>query len=114
MVKNAHVAAKYKKFVLFFSLSMFSLSFYVFIDVIDFAAQWGNSPKEKKDLTSICYGTLWWIWKARCDRIFKNLRVNPLKVVDNIKSLVFTWIKHRRTKCMYSWVDWSISPFICL
>lgn len=40
-------------------------------ELVKFVAQWGTCLK-KMTLTSICYGTTWIIWKARCDRIFKK------------------------------------------
>lgn len=79
-------------------------------DFIVSVGNWIGSPIQKKDLITICYGTLWLIWKTRCDRIFKQLRISPILVADNVTSLSFTWIKHRRSQCQYKWVDWCVCP----
>nr|KAJ0202152.1 hypothetical protein LSAT_V11C600338510 [Lactuca sativa] len=60
------------------------------LDINEFVRGWVICQRKRNTMISICYGTLWWIWKARCDRVFKNLHVNATKVVDNIKSQVFT------------------------
>nr|KAJ0191346.1 hypothetical protein LSAT_V11C800431320 [Lactuca sativa] len=82
-------------------------------DLVKFWSQWGRYPKRRKTLISICYGVAWLIWKARCDLIFKENRITPTKVVDNVKAMVFTWIKHRRSNCSYVWLDWCNNPFSC-
>lgn len=75
------------------------------------SSSWYKCKKRRNNFINICYGTIWWIWKARCDRIFKNFRLSPTKVAYNIRSQVFTWIKHSRRNCKYRWVDWAINPF---
>ncbi|KAL4576975.1 hypothetical protein LXL04_013076 [Taraxacum kok-saghyz] len=57
-----------------------------------------NREIKKRDLVAICYGTLWLIWKSRCDWIFKKIRVSPTKVADKVKSTVYTWVKHRQSR----------------
>ncbi|XP_023732432.1 uncharacterized protein LOC111880257 [Lactuca sativa] len=41
-------------------------------NMIEFASKWGNCPKKRKMLTTILFGTLWCIWRARNDRIFNK------------------------------------------
>ncbi|XP_052619680.1 uncharacterized protein LOC128126024 [Lactuca sativa] len=64
-------------------------------EVLDFAGNWGHCPKKKELLTCIIYRTLWSLWKARNDRIFKEESSKPAKILDYINSLVFTWRKYR-------------------
>nr|KAJ0203968.1 hypothetical protein LSAT_V11C500292530 [Lactuca sativa] len=80
-------------------------------EMVKYVTQWGTCSKQRKTLTSICYGTAWSIWKARCDWIFKKQRTSPPRLADSVKSIVFTWIKHRRDRCNISWIDWCVSPF---
>nr|KAJ0223900.1 hypothetical protein LSAT_V11C200065500 [Lactuca sativa] len=68
-------------------------------ETIHFVANWVRCPKKRTRLTSICYGTLWNLWRARNDRLSQGRFVNPSRVVDNIKSSVFTWIKYRGRGC---------------
>ncbi|KAL4578243.1 hypothetical protein LXL04_014363 [Taraxacum kok-saghyz] len=79
-------------------------------DVLKAMDQVDGSAKKRKDMTAICYGTMWMIWKARCDWIFKKRRHSPTKVADEVKTIVYTWLKHRRSKCHYSWINWCIDP----
>lgn len=82
------------------------------LGIIDFAKNGSVCQRKRNTLISICYRTLWWIWKARCDRTFKENHINPTKVDDNVKPQVFTWIKHQKAKCKYNWNEWSDCPFI--
>jgi len=82
-------------------------------DLLSFMNERRNGSVKRRDLIPICYGTLWSIWKARCDWIFKQIRASPTKVADNVKSLVYTWVKHRRHDCHYNWMEWCVSPSIC-
>ncbi|KAL4567347.1 hypothetical protein LXL04_022930 [Taraxacum kok-saghyz] len=64
-------------------------------DLVQYAAMWGNCPKRRKILLAIVYGLLWCTWKARNDAIFNKMRSTPTKIVDNVVTLVFGWVKHR-------------------
>jgi len=64
-------------------------------EIVRFVAMWGRCPKKRLILEAIFYGTLWSLWKIRNDRIFKNVPCNPTKAMENIKSIVFSWLKHR-------------------
>nr|KAJ0188467.1 hypothetical protein LSAT_V11C900489130 [Lactuca sativa] len=59
-------------------------------ELLKFSTQWGTCAKKRKSLISICYGTAWLIWKARCDWFFKKSRISPVKVADLVKSTVFS------------------------
>nr|KAJ0218409.1 hypothetical protein LSAT_V11C300144270 [Lactuca sativa] len=83
-------------------------------DLINFVENWGNCQKRRMHLRSICYGTLWLIWKTSCDWVFKQIRISPTKIADNIKYIVFTWIKHRSDKSSLNWGQWCIDSFLCL
>nr|KAJ0200013.1 hypothetical protein LSAT_V11C600315130 [Lactuca sativa] len=83
-------------------------------ELVQFLSQWGTCPNKRKNLINICYGTAWLIWKARCDRVFKKSLTPPTIVADMVKSIVFSWIKHRRVKCNYRWAEWCINPFLCM
>jgi len=71
-------------------------------------------PRRKKVFASIVYGAVWFIWRARNDRVFNRLFLNPLKVVEKIKSETFVWIKHRSNRGNIDWCFWVSSPFSCL
>lgn len=83
-------------------------------DLISFAKNWGRCPKRRNNLISVCYGTMWLLWKSRCDWVFKNIHSNPMLVVDKVKTSVYSWLINRRNKCHYRWIDWTICPLQCL
>ncbi|XP_042752738.1 uncharacterized protein LOC122195221 [Lactuca sativa] len=64
-------------------------------EVLAYARNWGHCPKKKETLTCILYKTIWSLWKARNDRIFRGEISKPAKIVDFIKATVFTWRKYR-------------------
>ncbi|KAI3506473.1 hypothetical protein L1887_28832 [Cichorium endivia] len=72
-------------------------------DLISFASHWGNSPKKRKRLICIVYGTLWWLWKSRCDGLFNSRCIPPASLAENSKSLVYTWLKFRGSKSSVNW-----------
>nr|KAJ0201863.1 hypothetical protein LSAT_V11C600306880 [Lactuca sativa] len=82
--------------------------------LISFAKKWGRCSKKRNNLISVCYGTIWLLWKSRRDQVFKNIHSTPTSVVDKVKSLVYSWLIHRRIQCHHKWVEWCICPLRCL
>lgn len=71
-------------------------------------------PRKRTVVGTILSCLLWNIWRARNDRIFKDLWISYTKVADNIISLSFLWYNHRSSNGYGSWVDWCCSPFLHL
>lgn len=65
------------------------------VELVNFAATWGNCTRKRKIFIAICYGFLWSVWKARNDKMFFKVHFHPLKIGDNISLLVFGWVKFR-------------------
>ena len=80
-------------------------------EVLLLVKSWGRCPKLKRILTSICYGMLWSLWKARNNRVFNKRIVSASSVFDEILSSVFFWLKHRGNLGIGDWVNWCIFPF---
>lgn len=72
-------------------------------EVLGFARNRGDCPKKKETLTCILYGTLWSLWKARNDQIFRGESSKPAKIVDFIKATIFTW-KNTGDKQVIKWI----------
>ena len=70
-----------------------------------------NCQRKKVIGDVILFGVLWYIWFARKDKIFKNIRVVPPKVTDDIISNSYSWCKHRSHLNSGGWVEWSYSSF---
>lgn len=78
---------------------------------INFMVNYGNCPRKKERFIAIGYGWLWYIWKARNDKIFKQLHTSPTKIADEVISQTYVWFKYRTSDVQVRWIDWSISPF---
>nr|KAJ0211853.1 hypothetical protein LSAT_V11C400206640 [Lactuca sativa] len=80
-------------------------------DLISFVANWSQCPSKKNRFMTICYGLIWSLWKCRNDRIFKMVFISPFGGAEQIKSLVYFWIKYRGEGVSCKWNEWSSSPF---
>nr|KAJ0211295.1 hypothetical protein LSAT_V11C400159080 [Lactuca sativa] len=74
---------------------------------IEYAAKHDTCRKNMKVIINICYSTLWEIWKARNERIFKRLITTPTLVADNIQMTVHTWMKYK-SSCPFT----NLSPIV--
>lgn len=84
-------------------------------DLISFVKKWGNNKKRRNNLISVCFGgTIWLLWKSRCDLMFKNVRTSLFRILDGVKSTVYSWLKHRRASCNYGWNEWCSCPLSCV
>ncbi|XP_023730170.1 uncharacterized protein LOC111877898 [Lactuca sativa] len=81
------------------------------IDFVNFAANWGSCPTKRERMNAIVYGLLWFVWMARNNKVFKQTRVTPAKIADEVISQTYTWFKYRTQGVKARWIDWSLSPF---
>ncbi|CAH1422925.1 unnamed protein product [Lactuca virosa] len=80
-------------------------------ELLRFAANWGRRPKMKARFHTICYGLVWNLWKYRNDQMFNQVFISPSYGVEQIKLILYMWVKCRGKGGIYSWVEWSSSPF---
>lgn len=83
-------------------------------DLLEFASIWGHFPKKRIIFIIICYGMVLCLWKVRNDRIFKQAKLRPTTVADEIQTLVFYWLKHRGSSFNLRSCNSGMSPFMCL
>lgn len=69
------------------------------------------SKRTKKIIHAIMVSSAWCIWKARNDLIFNNLAFNIQRLLQEIKSITFLWIKIRSTYSSLTWKDWCNFAF---
>ncbi|CAI9287027.1 unnamed protein product [Lactuca saligna] len=50
--------------------------------------------------------------KARDERVFKNNRLPPEKVIEIVKLVTFLWVKNRGKMAELAWANWSQCPFL--
>ncbi|KAJ0871513.1 hypothetical protein HanRHA438_Chr11g0513211 [Helianthus annuus] len=67
---------------------------------------------EKKCLLAIIFSTCWFIWKARNDLTFNNLKRRTEYVRDEIISNLFRWVVNRSKHSNLCWEEWVKYPFV--
>ena len=60
--------------------------FHSVASILGFAYKWGNCPDRRNVFTTIVFASLWCLWKARNERIFKKQRYESAKIISNIKT----------------------------
>ncbi|XP_022003010.1 uncharacterized protein LOC110900427 [Helianthus annuus] len=65
-----------------------------------------GSRKRKKTLQAISHIAIWSIRKTRNEVMFNNAQPNVIKVLEEVKSLGFLWVKNRSRELDLSWEDW--------
>ncbi|KAL4561230.1 hypothetical protein LXL04_033393 [Taraxacum kok-saghyz] len=71
-----------------------------------------QTAKNKKIANAVFLVVLWSIWKARNDQNFNGKLVPPWRLIEEIKSQAYLWIKNRGSAGLTSWDTWSKFPFI--
>ncbi|XP_022003823.1 uncharacterized protein LOC110901295 [Helianthus annuus] len=60
----------------------------------------------KKLIQAIVLISCWSLWKSRNDLIFSGTRVDISRLLAEIKSTSFLWVKHRAKMNLLDWADW--------
>ncbi|XP_022042128.1 uncharacterized protein LOC110944789 [Helianthus annuus] len=66
-----------------------------------------GSRKKKKALNAIFLVTVWSIWKARNEVLFRSTQPSVSKVLEEVKALAFLWVKNRSKEASMTWENWS-------
>ncbi|XP_021971852.1 uncharacterized protein LOC110867012 [Helianthus annuus] len=74
------------------------------LDLHDFSP---GSRKRKKAIQVIIQIVIWCIWKTRNEVIFNSIQPNVVKVLEEVKSLGYLWVKNRSRETSLSWEVWS-------
>ncbi|XP_052622513.1 uncharacterized protein LOC128127842 [Lactuca sativa] len=81
------------------------------LDFLDSMASGGNRCKRRLIGSMILYCTIWSIWLARNDRVFKNSFIASTNVADSIILISYNWYRYRSSLGYGSWAEWCCSPF---
>ncbi|KAD3066596.1 hypothetical protein E3N88_34476 [Mikania micrantha] len=76
-------------------------------EMLDFANENGGEGNMKKVIKLIFHATIWRIWLARNDKVFKGINTSCYKVVEEVKELSFLWISNRSRFNMAGWEMWK-------
>lgn len=79
-------------------------------EVLDFMAAWGRCPKKRRILVSICYGAMWFIWKARNAMVFESRSIPANTVFREIQLVVLSWIQWRSNTIKIDRDRWFEDP----
>ncbi|XP_021995860.1 uncharacterized protein LOC110893046 [Helianthus annuus] len=70
-----------------------------------------GSRKKKKAIHAVVLVTFWSIWKMRNDAVFRQRIPNAMKMLDEIKSMAYLWVKNRSKEATLTWEEWSRFSF---
>ncbi|KAL4558636.1 hypothetical protein LXL04_036837 [Taraxacum kok-saghyz] len=62
-----------------------------------------DNKKKKKTANAIVLVTLWKIWKARNEKTFNGRRTPPWRIIEEIKSQSYLWVKNRGRNMITNW-----------
>ncbi|XP_021991964.1 uncharacterized protein LOC110888764 [Helianthus annuus] len=79
-------------------LIMFSLK-----DVLDIRSDVSGSKRKKKLINAIFQVVIWSIWRLRNEVIFRQVDPNMSRVIEESKSMSYSWIKNRLKSSNWSW-----------
>ncbi|XP_035836174.1 uncharacterized protein LOC110935680 [Helianthus annuus] len=65
-----------------------------------------GSKKKKLVLNAIAQVVIWCVWRMRNEVLFGQASPSVSKVVEEVKSMAFLWIKNRAGSSNWSWNDW--------
>ncbi|XP_021974524.1 uncharacterized protein LOC110869590 [Helianthus annuus] len=77
-----------------------------FKDILNMHGYNSGSWKKKKVLNAIFLVTVWCIWKARNEAMFNSVQPSVTKILDEVKSMAFLWIKNRSRDETITWENW--------
>lgn len=74
----------------------------------DFIIHQISWSEKKPEVVHWCSGktTLWVLWRHMNEMVFNNQKPNNLILLDNVKTLSYTWIKNRDWKLKIGWSEW--------
>ncbi|XP_021980533.1 uncharacterized protein LOC110876677 [Helianthus annuus] len=76
----------------------------------EFVVSAGFSRK-RKALHAVILVAFWCIWKQRNEVIFRQVAPNCTKLLDEIKSMAYLWVKNRSKMVSITWEEWSRFSF---
>jgi hypothetical protein len=73
-----------------------------------------KSKNQKRGLCFIWNVYMWTMWRVRNDRIFNNVTVSAVDVIDQIKLLSWKWFIGRIAKGPFLLYEWNWDPLECM
>ncbi|KAJ0477029.1 putative RNA-directed DNA polymerase [Helianthus annuus] len=66
-----------------------------------------GSRMKRKALHAVVLVSIWCLWKARNELVFRQTNPNTIKLLEEIKAMAFLWVKNRAKLEAFSWEAWS-------
>lgn len=85
--------------------------------ILEFLNSWHNCHPKEVIGSVIFYCTIWSIWNARNEWIFKNIRVSKQILRMSLwLASSYSWCRHRHKNGCGDWANWICFPFshLCL
>ncbi|GJU89341.1 hypothetical protein Tco_1301764 [Tanacetum coccineum] len=69
-----------------------------------------GSSKLRLNWEAVIWTSLYLIWKARNNKVFRDKEMSAVDLVFEIQLTSFFWVSHRCNSLEYTWVDWCNGP----
>ncbi|MFS7926375.1 hypothetical protein Hanom_Chr04g00296321 [Helianthus anomalus] len=84
---------------------------FTFKDLLIIHKNSSTSRAKQKAIYAVILITCWVIWRSRNALIFSGKRVDPDRLLGEIKSTAYLWIKHRAKNLKVEWEQWCTFKF---
>jgi hypothetical protein len=72
-----------------------------------------KSKKARRGFRLVWHSVVWSIWLARNNRIFNNVLIQPMELVEEIKVLSWRWSVDRLKITPFLFYEWCLDPGCC-
>ncbi|KAL8233591.1 hypothetical protein R6Q59_019691 [Mikania micrantha] len=82
--------------------------------LLNHVERYGTTNSRKKVTNAIIQATIWNIWKARNNKVFKGYVTTWFKMVEDVKEMTYLWVNTRSTDTALEWRRWTSFNLGCL
>ncbi|CAJ2636054.1 unnamed protein product [Trifolium pratense] len=72
-----------------------------------------SSKKSRNGFRLVWHSVIWSIWKARNNKVFNGIVMDPLEIVDEVKVISWKWSVDRLKISPCLFYEWTWEPGIC-
>ncbi|KAI3700881.1 hypothetical protein L2E82_45522 [Cichorium intybus] len=83
-------------------------------ELFEMAEMVQSNAKVCTRLRIICSGMIWWLWRCRNDRVFNRYLITHHSIIENVKPMVYLWVKCRGGNAPLAWDSWCYNLISCM
>ncbi|CAJ2663797.1 unnamed protein product [Trifolium pratense] len=81
--------------------------------LFDCMSEAASSKKSKNGFRLVWHSVLWILWRARNNKVFNNIAVEPVDIIDEVKVISWKWSVERLKIAPCLFYEWLWEPDIC-